>query len=159
PSVRRNSAGTEFPPDCIAMAAKRSADSTNDARFLCLPQVLEHHGKRAPEAPAILAPARAPLSYGRLYQHIVEVGCTLRTMGIGRHDRVAVILPNGPEMAVAILAVASVAACAPMNHGYGVQELDRYLADLRPRALIIQAGTDSPARRVALARGIRIIEL
>ena len=82
------------------------------------------------------------------------MGRTLRAMGIGRRDRVAVVLPNGPEMAVAILTVAASAACAPMNPAYGAEELDRYFADLRPRALITQAGIDSPARRVALSRGI-----
>ena len=87
------------------------------------------------------------------------MGRTLRAMGIGRHDRIAVVLPNGPEMAVAILAVAASATCAPMNPAYGTEELDRYFADLRPRALITQAGIDSPARRVALSRGIRVIEL
>ena len=51
------------------------------------------------------------------------------------------------------------AACAPMNPAYGTEELDRYFADLRPRALITQAGIDSPARRVALSRGVRVIEL
>ena len=83
------------------------------------------------------------------------MGRTLRAMGIGRHDRVAVVLPNGPEMAVAILTVAASAVCAPMNPAYGAEELDRYFADLRPRALITAAGFDSPARRVALSRGIR----
>ena len=80
-------------------------------------------------------------------------------MGIGRHDRVAVVLPNGPEMAVTVLAVTSSASCAPMNPAYGAEELDTYFADLRPRALITQGGIDSPARRVALARGIQVIEL
>ena len=69
------------------------------------------------------------------------------------------MLPNGPEMAVAILAVAASATCAPMNPAYGAEELDRYFADLRPRALITQAGINSPARRVALSRGVRVIEL
>ena len=80
-------------------------------------------------------------------------------MGIGRHDRIVVVLPNGPEMAVAILAAAASAVCAPMNPAYQAEELHRYFADLRPRALIIQAGIDSPARRVALSRGVRVIEL
>ena len=115
--------------------------------------LLEHQAKRIPDAPAILAPGRAPLTYGRLYQHIDRMGRTLRAMGIGRRDRVAVVLPNGPEMAVAVLAVAGSAACAPMNPAYGAEELDRYFADLRPRALITQAGIDSPARRAALSRG------
>ena len=87
------------------------------------------------------------------------MGHALRAMGIGRHDRMAVVLPNGPEMAVAILTVAASAVCAPMNPAYRAEELDRYFADLRPRALITQAGIDSPARRVALSRGVRVIEL
>jgi hypothetical protein len=58
---------------------------------------------------------------------------------------------------VAILTVAASAACAPMNPAYGTEELDRYFAELRPRALMIQAGIDSPARRVALSRGISVV--
>jgi acyl-CoA synthetase (AMP-forming)/AMP-acid ligase II len=127
--------------------------------FSCLPHLLAHHAKCIPDAPAILAPGRSPLTYNRLHEHIENMGRRLRAMGIGRHDRVAVVLPNGPEMAVAILAVAMSAACASINPAYGAEELDRYFADLQPRALIAQAGIDSPARRVALARGIRVVEL
>jgi acyl-CoA synthetase (AMP-forming)/AMP-acid ligase II/acyl carrier protein len=125
--------------------------------FISLPHILEHHAKRTPDAPAILAPGRSPLTYSRLYQHIDKVGNTLRAMGLGRHDRVVVILPNGPDLAVAVLAVAASATCAPLNPAYGPEELDRYFADLRPRALITQA--DSPARRVALSRGVQVVEL
>ena len=141
------------------MTAKRSGEPTPHIPFLCLPHLLEHHSRHIPDAPAILAPGRAPLSYGRLYQHIDEIARTLRAMGIGCHDRVAVVLPNGPELAVAILAVAASAACAPLNQAYRFEELYRYFADLRPRALIAQAGINSPARRAALAHGIRVIEL
>jgi len=141
------------------MPAERSMDSRPSVPFSSLPRLLEHQAKRIPAAPAILAPGRAPLTYGGLYQHIDKMGRTLRVMGIGRHDRIAVVLPNGPEMAVAILAVAANASCAPMNPTYQAEELQRYFADLRPRALITQAGIDSPARRVALSRGVRIIEL
>jgi acyl-CoA synthetase (AMP-forming)/AMP-acid ligase II len=124
-----------------------------------LPGLIEQHVKRIPDATAILGPGRLPLTYSRLFRHVEEVGRRLRTMGIGRRDRVAVILPNGPEMATAIVAVASNAACAPMNPAYRAEELDRYFADLAPRALLIQAGADSPARQVALARGIVVMEL
>ena len=141
------------------MPTEHSTDPRPSVPFSCLPHLLEHQAKRIPDAPAILAPGRAPLTYGRLYQHVDKMGRALRAMGIGRRDRVAVVLPNGPEMAVAILAVAASAACAPLNPAYGAEELDRYFADLRPRALITQAGIDSPARRVALSRGVRVIEL
>ena len=80
-------------------------------------------------------------------------------MGINRHDRVAVMLPNGPELAVAILTVEACAVCAPLNPAYGVDEVGRYFDDLRPRALITQAGIDLPACRAASSRGVRVLEL
>jgi len=141
------------------MPNKRSLDSKPKVPFSCLPRLLEHQAQRIPDAPAILAPGRAPLTYRRLYQHIDKMGRTLRATGIGRRDRVAVVLPNGPEMAVAILTVAASAACAPMNPAYGAEELERYFSDLRPRALITSAGIDSPSRRVALSNGVRVVEL
>jgi acyl-CoA synthetase (AMP-forming)/AMP-acid ligase II len=127
--------------------------------FSSLPHLLQYHAKRIPDAPAILAPGRAPLTYGRLYQQVENTGRALRAMGIGRHDRIVVTLPNGPEMAVAILTAAASAVCVPMNPAYQAEELDAYFAYLRPRALIAQAGIDSPARGVALSRGVRVIEL
>lgn len=127
--------------------------------FACVTHLLEHQAKRIPQAPAILAPGRAPLTYRHLNQHIEEIGRTLRAMGIGRHDRVAVVLPNGPELAVAILSVEASATCVPLNPAYGVEELDRYFAELQPRALITPIGVDSPARRAAFSRGVGVLEL
>jgi acyl-CoA synthetase (AMP-forming)/AMP-acid ligase II len=133
--------------------------STPAAAFLRFPQLLENHAKRQPDTPAILAPGRAALTYGRLHRQIEATGLALREMGIGAEDRVAVVLPNGPEMVVAILAVTACAVCAPMNPAYGERELQGYFADLRPRALLTSAGFDTPGRRVALAGGIPIVEL
>jgi acyl-CoA synthetase (AMP-forming)/AMP-acid ligase II len=141
------------------MPAERIANPRPSVPFLCLPHILQHQAKRIPDAPAILAPGRAPLTYGRLYQHIHEMERTLRAMGIGRQDRIAVVLPNGPELAVAILTVEASAVCAPLNPAYGAEELERYFADLQPRAVITQAGVDSTARRAALSRGVRVLEL
>jgi acyl-CoA synthetase (AMP-forming)/AMP-acid ligase II len=141
------------------MSADPSADQISAVRFSCVPHLLEHHASQIPDAPAILAPGRAALPYGQLYRHITTMGSTLRHMGIGRRDRVAVALPNGPELVVAILSVEACAVCAPLNPVYEAEELDRYFADLQPRALIAQAGIDSLARRAALFRGVRIIEL
>jgi acyl-CoA synthetase (AMP-forming)/AMP-acid ligase II len=121
--------------------------------------LLQGHARRFAEAPAILAPDCRPLSYRRLYRHIEDVGRTLRAKGIGRDDRLAVLMPNGPELAVAIVAVAANAACASINPAYSAEELDRYFADLRPRALIVPAALDGPARRVAQARGVPVFDL
>jgi acyl-CoA synthetase (AMP-forming)/AMP-acid ligase II len=96
---------------------------------------------------------------GGLHAHVSDTVKMLNTIGLGRHDRVALVLPNGPEMAVAFLAVAAGATAAPLNPAYRADEFDFYLSDLRAKALLIQAGLDSPARVVAQARGLSIIEL
>jgi acyl-CoA synthetase (AMP-forming)/AMP-acid ligase II/acyl carrier protein len=127
--------------------------------FSRIPDLLEHQAERIPDAPAILAPGRVPLTYGLLYQHVQKTARSLRALGVGRRDRVAIVLANGPELPVAILAVAASATCAPMNPAYQSDDVERYFADLRLNALITQAEIDSPARRVALSCGVRIIDL
>ena len=135
------------------------------ASYLNAPQhrhiydVLEAWAVRTPDAPALLAAGRMPLTYGRLRRHIDDVVQRLRTLGVGRQDRMALALPTGPEMAVAFLAVAAGAMCAPLNAASSTDELDVYLTDLDAKALIVPAGTDTPARAMAQVRGMQIIEL
>lgn len=127
--------------------------------FSCLPHMLENNAWHIPDAPAVLAPGRNPLTYRLLYQQVKQVGHALRAAGIRRDDRVAVVLPNGPEMAVATLAVAASAVCAPINPAYGTSELNRYLADLHVQTLITTADIGSQARDAAYAHGVGVLEL
>jgi oxalate---CoA ligase len=117
-----------------------------------------------PVAPAIGAPtldtlARRSLSRGQLMELVRKVGGALRAQGIQQADAVAIVMPNGPEMAAAFIAVASWACAAPLNPAYRADEFDFYLGDLDARALIIQGPTDAPARAVAARRKIPVIEL
>jgi acyl-CoA synthetase (AMP-forming)/AMP-acid ligase II/acyl carrier protein len=122
-------------------------------------QVLKAQAARTPDAVAVAAPERIPLCYKRLFNHIGAAVEQLNAMGIRRNDRVAIVLSNGPEMAVAFLAVSACATAAPLNPAYRANEFDFYLSDLNAKALLVQAGIDSPAREVAEARGILVIEL
>ena len=65
----------------------------------------------APDALAILAPGRAPLAFGALARAIDATIQSLARAGFGRGDRVALALPEGPEMAVAVLSVSGCATC------------------------------------------------
>ncbi len=112
-----------------------------------------------PDSSAILAPGRKPLSRGRLSSVIGEVRDELRAAGLGPDDRVAIVLPNGPEMAVALLASIAAAAAAPLNPNYSRAEFDFYLTDLEAGALIVEAGTKSVAVEAARSLGIPVIEL
>jgi acyl-CoA synthetase (AMP-forming)/AMP-acid ligase II len=121
--------------------------------------LLKGLAQRNPEAVAISAPDCRPLSYGRLLFQVEETVRALSALGLKRNDRVAVVLPNGPEMAVAFLGVASGATCAPLNPTYTEEEFDFYCSDLGVRALIVASGMDSAARKVARERQIPICEL
>ncbi|MDE2006855.1 MAG: AMP-binding protein [Rhodospirillales bacterium] len=113
----------------------------------------------AAEAPAIGAPGRQALTYGGLRALADRTIATLNAMGIGRNDRVAIVAPNGPEMAAAFVAIAAGATTAPLNPAYKQDEFDFYLSDLNARALVIPRGMESPARAVAAARGIPVVAL
>ncbi|WP_224369161.1 acyl--CoA ligase [Hyalangium versicolor] len=108
---------------------------------------------------AIGAPGRVELSHGGLRRLARSTVAALNGMGIGRGDRVALVLPNGPEMATAFLCIACGATTAPLNPAYQAQEFEFYLTDLNARVLVVQEGMESPARAVAAARGIPVVEL
>ena len=109
--------------------------------------------------PALGAPAREPLTFAGLREQIERTTAALNGFGLGRGDPIAIVLPNGPEMAAAFLAVASAATAAPLNPGYRADEFSFYLSDLEARAVIVQQGDDTPARAAAAAEGVPIIEL
>ncbi len=115
------------------------------------------HGAEA--APAIGAPGRDWLTHGGLRALAARTVADLNAMGIGRDDRVAMVLPNGPEMASLFVTVACGATTAPLNPAYRADEFDFYLSDLNAKALVIAEGMESPARAVAAARGIPVIAL
>ncbi len=108
---------------------------------------------------ALGAPGRQGMTYGALREHTARIRGRLNAWGLGQGDRVALVLPNGPELAAAFLAVASAATTAPLNPAYRADELTFYLDDLQARALVVLEGTEEPAREVARARGIPLIEL
>ena len=122
-------------------------------------QKLKAQAQKNPDSIAIAAPDRLPLTYRRLLEQIDYVISQLNCLGVGRFDRVAVALPNGPEMAVAFFAIASCATCDPLNPAYRTKEFDFYLSDLKPKALIVQSQVAEPVRIVAKEQGIPIIEL
>src|SRR5262245_27058242 len=130
-----------------------------ETQALCIEGLLRTKAERIPDAIAITAPGRMPLVYGRLCSHVAEVASSLNAIGVGRNDRVAIVAPNGPEMAVAFLCVAACATCAPLNPGYRASEFEFYLSDLKVKALIVQSGIDSPAIAVAHECGLPVVEL
>jgi acyl-CoA synthetase (AMP-forming)/AMP-acid ligase II len=111
------------------------------------------------DAPAIGAVDKGPLNFQALRELATKTGAALNAAGIGRHDRVAIVLPNGPEAATAFLTVGCYAVTAPLNPAYRAEEFAFYLSDLKARLLVTLNGWDSPARTVAAELKIPIMEL
>jgi acyl-CoA synthetase (AMP-forming)/AMP-acid ligase II len=110
-------------------------------------------------APAIGAPGRPWLTYDALRAQARRTVADLNAIGIGRGDRVALVLPNGPEAAAAFVSIACGATAAPLNPAYKAEEFAFYLGDLDVRALVVQLGAETPAREAAAAKGIPVVEL
>ena len=90
-----------------------------------------------PARPAILAPAREPLTYLDLAAHIARTARHLQHRGFHTRSRIAVVLSNGPEMATAFAALASCGVCAPLNPAFTRADFEFYLPDLRAQALLV----------------------
>ncbi|HEX9580136.1 MAG TPA: acyl--CoA ligase [Gemmatimonadales bacterium] len=111
------------------------------------------------DAPALSAPGGTPLTYHALRALVAETLDALAGRGLGRNDRVAIVLDNGPGMAAAFMTIAAGATAAPLNPAYRAEEFEFYLADLQARLLIVGRDATSPAVDVAGRLGIPVARL
>ncbi len=123
------------------------ASQLSSATALTLP--LENNAAGAPQ-----------LTYGMLQAQISHTLAQLNGWGLGRGDRVAIVLPNCPEMATSFVAVASACTAAPLNMAYTEKDFEFYLGDIHARAVVIaQEGGNEIAASVARRLGIAILRL
>jgi malonyl-CoA/methylmalonyl-CoA synthetase len=111
-----------------------------------LPDLFAIAARREPEKAALRwsAPATADvrepfqeLSYAGLDTAADRLAAALAGRGLARGDRLALYLPNGPELAVAHLAALRLGAIAlPINLAYRRREIGPMLADAEPRLLL-----------------------
>ena len=108
---------------------------------------------------AIGAPERPALDYAVLRALADATVARLNDLGVGRNDRVAIVLPNSAEMASAFVTIGCGATTAPLNPAYREDEFDFYLDDLNAKALVVEQGSGSPVLAVARKRNIPIFRL
>ena len=113
----------------------------------------------AADAIALSAPDGSPLSSGGLHELVARTVAALNAKGIGRNDRVGIVLDNGPQMAAAFLCVAAGATAAPLNPAYRAEEFEFYLRDLRAKLLLVDSDRPSPVLGVAQKLGVPVVQL
>jgi len=121
--------------------------------------IIDLLARGADEAPALMAPGRVALSSAGLRQQVETTVARLNELGIVRNTPVAIVLPNGPEMASTFLSVAAGATAAPLNPAYRQEEFEFFLEDLQARLLIVMQGADTQAIAAAEKLGIDIATL
>ncbi|HJP93410.1 MAG TPA: non-ribosomal peptide synthetase [Pyrinomonadaceae bacterium] len=115
--------------------------------------------ERSSDVAAIKAPDRSPLTYAQTRSQIEAVRESLNAFGVGRNDRVVIVLDNSPEMAVAFMAVASCSTAVPLNPAYRADEFRFYLSRVNAKALIVSAADQTGVKDLAARLGLKIIEL
>lgn len=122
-------------------------------------KLLQKKAEEFPNKVALQSPGKKDMNFFELNQKIVELRKIFASLGLKRGDRVAMVMPNGIPMITVGLSLMSFASLAPLNPKYKKHEFDFYLSDLKPKALLVSRGQDSPAREVARSLGISILEI
>ena len=110
----------------------------------------------APAHPAVCLTDGPTLTYSSLRDQVFSLAARIQELGIGRGDRVAIVLPNGVESIVSFLAVAIAATAAPLNPAYKAEEFEFYIEDTNARALITHPEGGDEARKATPASTLQL---
>lgn len=136
----------------------RPHNSISSDSDLTLEQLLSNASHDRLTAPCIVSADGRAMMWKQLLQQLAVTRTSLRSIGIGPDDRVALALQNGPTLAAAFLSIANCAGCAPLNTANTMDEYEFYLRDLAVKALITRKGAVPAAEEVAARIGIPILE-
>jgi oxalate---CoA ligase len=98
------------------------------------------------------------LTYRQLATQVEALAQRLAGLGVRRGDRVALALPNGPDVVLLLLAVTALgAAAAPLNPAYTATEFEFFLTDIEPRLMLIPASGATAATAAAETAGVTVL--
>jgi acyl-CoA synthetase (AMP-forming)/AMP-acid ligase II len=124
-----------------------------------IPNVLAFWAERAPDAPALIVPGCRVISYGDLWGRAGVVAATVAGAGMRRGERVALLIPDEADLAVAVLGTTMAAIAAPLPASPSDAELAAALPRLRAAAAIVTPSLPASTRDVLARNGIALIEL
>ncbi|MEN5139396.1 AMP-binding protein [Pseudomonas juntendi] len=88
-------------------------------------------------------------SYAELAEQVRAFAAGLEAQGLKRGDRIGLLMSNGLEATVTMLAIAYIGAIAvPLFSGFGVDAIKSRLASCSAKALVVSAGFDRRGKRV-----------
>jgi acyl-CoA synthetase (AMP-forming)/AMP-acid ligase II len=124
-----------------------------------IPEALAFWAETTPDAPAIVPHGRPAITYAALWQNAGALADALHRQGVERHDRVVLLLPEGPRLALTLLGTACAAIALPLSPALTAAELSAGLAGLDAAAAIVAPSLAAPARERLSELEIAIFEL
>src|ERR1700678_2983114 len=86
------------------------------------------------------------LTFRELHTRVEGIAATLTSHGFGVGDRLALLLPNGPDYVELIYACSMLGVIAvPLNTRLSTKEIDGVLEDARPRGIVRHSSLAVPA--------------
>ncbi|PYQ23999.1 MAG: hypothetical protein DMF81_06875 [Acidobacteria bacterium] len=108
-----------------------------------VPELIAEHARATPEAPALIGPDGATLSYRDLDARAGAVARRLRAMGVGPETIVGVCIERSLELVVGQLAVWKAGgAYLPLDPGYASDRLAFIAGDAAPRVILTRGAVD-----------------
>src|ERR1700691_4947506 len=105
-----------------------------------------------PERPALRI-GEELLNFRELHGRIKSLAAALSRRGFGPGDRLALLLPNGPEYIELVYACSLLGGIVvPLNTRLSLAEIDRVLADASPHGLVRHSPLPVPAVRLPRER-------
>src|ERR1700726_2573137 len=90
------------------------------------------------------------VTFRELHDRVARIAAALSRLGLGAGDRLAVLLPNGPEYIELVYACSWLGVIVvPINTRLSAIEIDHVLADALPRGLIRHSSLPAPDANVA----------
>ncbi|WP_176540564.1 AMP-binding protein [Bradyrhizobium septentrionale] len=148
----------ETPAGAIRPEGVSARDGPESETRLTLGQVIGRTARRFPNQPAIVSSTFAPLTYQGLEHQLDAFRRRLRLAGFDCNARIGVMMPNGPEAVLAIVAVACCSIAVPLDPRLSQSEIDQRLDMLSLSAIVVPQGGASEARQAAARRRLAIIE-
>jgi acyl-CoA synthetase (AMP-forming)/AMP-acid ligase II len=115
------------------------------------------HAAPAGNTALLLPETGARIRYEALRRQVEAAADAFAAAGIGRGQRIAIALPNGPEVVTAFLAASVAGTAAPLNPAYRYEEFRFYLEDTDARLLVVPPTGAEEARRAAAESNIPIL--
>ena len=137
---------------------REAASSVVDSR-MTIGGLIRQYASLRPRHAAIVTPHFPAYSYDELVRHLDRTGGVLRGAGLDRSSRIAILLPNGPGLALTGIAIACNATAVPCNPSLSEAQFDQLHARLSLAAVVLPAWRESPQWLEKRAKELKVLRV